>query len=502
MNLSKLLDFIRKPQDHSLKLQSMRSAFYSIVGRGSGHFLRMVGSLILTRLLFPEAFGLMATASVVLAMVQLFSDTGVRTSIIQNPRGAEPEFLNTAFIISIARGFLLALIICAIAAPLSLYYSNPELKLLLLVMALNPLLVSFENPAMSLFIKKFRVERQVFFEIAIQALGLVTSLVLAWVLRSVYALAWGAVLASLYRVAGSYYMHPFRPALIWDKDAGRELFGFGKFIFLNTMITWATMNIDVLLIGKLLDMEQLGFYNLGKNFADLVPIFGLQIIGQAFFPAISSIANDLPRIMRVYRRFAAFAMAVAVPGGLLLAFFAGDIMRILYDARYFSASIPMFWLCIAVAFRLMSIITGTTFIAAGRPGLETISMTAGLAAMAVFIPLGIRLGGLQGAAMCVAGATIVTAAAESICLWRALKCSPAVTLRPWLQALLAAIAVGGLYFLLKPLFSNPAWHNIPFMAIMSVAALVASACMYGLFEGLHPFRDEASHTNARAGRGA
>ena len=502
MNTSKLFDFIRNPQDHSLKLQSMRSAFYSIVGRGGGHFLRMAGSLVLTRLLFPEAFGLMATASVVLAMVQLFSDTGVRTSIIQNPRGGEPQFLNTAFIISIARGFLLTLIICAIAVPLSLYYEKPELRMLLVVLSFNPLLVSFENPAMSLFVKKFRIERQVFFEIAIQALGLITSVALAWMLRSVYALAWGAVLSSLFRVAGSYYMHPFRPALAWDREAGRELFGFGKFIFLNTMITWATMNIDVLLIGKLLNMDQLGLYNLGKNFADLVPTFGLQIIGQAFFPAISSIAHDLPRIMRVYRRFAAFAMAVAVPAGLVLAFFSGDIMRILYDARYFSASIPMFWLCAAVTFRLIIIITGTTFIAAGRPGLETIAMSAGLAAMAVFIPLGIRLGGLQGAAIGAACSIAVTAIAESLCLWLAMKCAPAVTLRPWLQALLATIAVGGLYFLLRPVLSSAAFYNIPFMVIMSAAGLLASAGIYVLFEGLHPFRDEASRTDARAGRRA
>lgn len=501
MNPAKLLNFIRNPQDHSLKLQSMRSAFYSIVGRGGGHFLRMAGSLILTRLLFPEAFGLMATASVVLAMVQLFSDTGVRLSIIQNPRGGEPEFLNTAFIISIARGFLLALIICAIAVPLSLYYDNPALRLLLLVMALNPLLVSFENPAMCLFIKKFRVERQVFFEIIIQALGLITSVVLAWILRSVYALAWGAVLASLYRVAGSYCMHPFRPALVWDRAAGCELFSFGKFIFLNTMITWATMNIDVLLIGKKLDMDQLGLYNLGKNFADLVPTFGLQIISQAFFPAISSIAHDLPRIMRVYRRFAAFAMAVAVPAGLVLAFFSADIIRILYDARYFSASIPMFWLCVAVAFRLISIITGTTFIAAGRPGLETIAMATGLVAMTIFIPLGIRLDGLQGAAIGAAGAIAVTAAAESLCLWLALKSSPAVALRPWLQALLTAAAVGGLYLLLKDSLSSAALYNIPFMMIMAAAGLLASTGIYVLFEGLHPFNDKAERTNVTQGDG-
>ncbi len=491
MQYSRIVDFIRNPQEHSLKLQSMRSAVYSIIGRGSGHFLRMLGSLMLTRLLFPEAFGLMATASVVLAMVQLFSDTGVRTSIIQNPRGGEPEFLNTAFVISIIRGALLCALICAIALPLARLYATPELRLLLLVMALNPLIVSFENPAITLFIKKFRVERQVFFEITIQILGLVTSVVLAWMLRSVFALALGSVIASLYRVAGSYIMHPFRPSLVWDRAAGRDLISFGKFILLNTMITWAVMNTDLLMVGKMLSMEQLGFYNLGKNFADLVPTFALQIIGQAFFPAISTIAHDLPRVMRVYRRFAAFAMCIAMPAGMLLALFSGDIIGLLYDPRYIYAGIPMFWLCLAVVFRIMSIITGTTFIAVGRPGLETIAMAAGLAAMAVFIPAGVRLGGLQGAAIGAGAALGITAMIESLLLWRALHGSPFLTLRPWLQALVCAAAVALLYYMLKPALAGTWLYNLPFMVIMGLLAMAASVAIYILFEGTHPFRDKS-----------
>ncbi len=491
MSVSKLIGFIRHPQDHSLKLQSMRSALYSIAGRGGSHLLRMAGSLVLTRLLFPEAFGLMATVTVVLAMVQLFSDMGVRTSIIQNPRGGEPAFLSTAFILSTGRGALLAMFICAIAAPLSMYYGQPGLRGLLVVMALNPLIVSFENPAMSLFIKNFRVERQVAFEIAVQALGLAATVALAWTLRSAYALAWGAVLSSAVRVAWSYSMHPFRPSLTWDTEAGRELFGYGKFIFLNTMITWAAMNVDVLLIGKQLDMERLGLYNLGKNFADLMPTFGLQIIGQSFFPAISSIAHDRPRIMRVYRRFAAFSIAVAAPAGVLLAAFSGDIMGMLYDTRYAAAAVPMLWLCLAVPLRLLSIIAGTTLLAAGRPGLETVSMIAGLAAMAAGIPAGIALGGLQGAAIGVAAATCVTAAAESACLWLGLKCSPWVTLRPWLQGLVSCGAAAGAYHLLRPALDGGSWHNLVFMTAAAAAGLAASGAVYVLFEGLHPFRDKA-----------
>ncbi|GAB1360936.1 hypothetical protein MASR1M32_01720 [Rhodobacter sp.] len=66
--------------------------------------LRLASNLILTRLLFPEAFGLMALVSVVLVGLQMFSDTGIGPAISRSPRGDEPAFLDTAWTVNVARG--------------------------------------------------------------------------------------------------------------------------------------------------------------------------------------------------------------------------------------------------------------------------------------------------------------------------------------------------------------------------------------------------------------
>lgn len=87
----------------SLKILSIRSAIWSFLGKGGSHLIRIAGNLVLTRILFPEAFGLMATASTVVLVVQLFSDTGMNIAIIQNPRGDEPEYLNSSWVIKIFR---------------------------------------------------------------------------------------------------------------------------------------------------------------------------------------------------------------------------------------------------------------------------------------------------------------------------------------------------------------------------------------------------------------
>ena len=272
-----------KPQENSLKLQSMRAAFWSILGKGGSHVVRMAGSLILTRILFPEAFGLMATATVVLNMIQLFADTGVRAAIIQNPRGGETEFLNTAWIISICRGGLLFLIVTGLSWPMAYFYNQPDLKGLLFVMAFSPLLLGFENPALALFIKKFRVEKQVAFELGTQILGLITSIILSYIYRSVYALAFGTSISAVYRVAGSYMIQNFRPGFRWNRELGAEIFNFGKYIMLNTMITWAATNVDLMMIGKLLDengrITVPGFYD---RVQDLTPDERAELAGIPF----------------------------------------------------------------------------------------------------------------------------------------------------------------------------------------------------------------------------
>ena len=213
MTISEIIQKLIRPEEHSLKIKSMRAAFWSLLGKCGSYFLRFLSSIILTRILFPEAFGLMATATIILTLVQLFSDTGIRTAIIQNPRGAEPVFLNSAWIIAIGRGLFLSLAVFLVASPLAGFYEQPQLKGILMIMACSLLIEGFENPALSLIIKNFRTERQVVFEISTHLLSIITSIVLALTLRSVYSLAFGSVALVLFRLIGSYIIQPYAPPI-------------------------------------------------------------------------------------------------------------------------------------------------------------------------------------------------------------------------------------------------------------------------------------------------
>ena len=129
----------------SLFARAMRGSAFTAGSYIIAQMMRLASNLILTRLLFPEAFGVMALVSVVLVGMVMFSDVGVSASIAQHKRGDDPDFLNTAFSIHVFRGAMLWLVTCAIAYPLSLFYNAPDLAYLLPVAGLS-LLISGFNP--------------------------------------------------------------------------------------------------------------------------------------------------------------------------------------------------------------------------------------------------------------------------------------------------------------------------------------------------------------------
>ena len=124
--------------DGGLAGRAMRSTLFSLAGFGGENVLRLAGNLVLTRLLFPEAFGMMALVTVLMNGLGMFSDIGLRSSIIQNERGADPVFLNTAWTIQIARGALLFVITWFLATPVSDFYGDPRLENMFRVAGLIP----------------------------------------------------------------------------------------------------------------------------------------------------------------------------------------------------------------------------------------------------------------------------------------------------------------------------------------------------------------------------
>lgn len=320
----------------------MRGTAILLAGTGGQQLLRLASNLALTRLLFPEAFGLMALIQTFMVGLQMFSDIGIRPSIIQNKRGEEADFLNTAWTIQILRGGVLWLVACALAWPLAVFYDEPQILWLMPVVGVGALISGFATTKSAVANRQIRLGQQTVIALCTQAIGVVVMVSLAWIWPSVWALVIGSLVGNAAGVlAGHRFMKGISNRLRWDPSAARDLLGFGKFIFLSTLAGFFVQQGDKLFLGKFVSLGDLGVYNIGFFMAGFPGALGGMVAGRILFPLYREIrpSQSLQNLGRIRRARNLLTGSLVLMFGTL-ALIGVPLIDLLYDDRYQGAG-PM-----------------------------------------------------------------------------------------------------------------------------------------------------------------
>lgn len=361
--------------------------------------LRLASNLILTRLLFPEAFGLMALVSVVLVGLSMFSDMGIGPAISQHRRGDDPAFLDTAFTLDVARGAVLWVLTCALAWPMAALYDAPELLHLLPVAGLTLLIAGFNPTRIDTANRHLLLGRVTLLDLAAQMIGLLAMIALALAMQSVWALVLGAIVGSLAKLVIMHRYLPGRPNRFhWDAEAGRDLVHFGKWIFLSTACGFLLSQGDKAIFGAYLTKADLGIYNIGWFLASFPILLAGAVTGRVLIPLYRdqhpATAAENARKLRRFR----FAISGGTLGLLAVLGVVGmPLVGVLYDPRYQAAGVVV----VVMAMVQMPGVIGMTYdqsaLAAGdsRSYFLVMALRAAVQTLAFFI--GIETAGLWGA---------------------------------------------------------------------------------------------------------
>ncbi|HEX4049390.1 MAG TPA: oligosaccharide flippase family protein [Steroidobacteraceae bacterium] len=321
---------------NSLRFRAIRAGFWTICGYGANQVLRLGGNLLLTRLLFPEAFGLMALVMSVMVGLSMFLDVGVEASIIQNKRGHEESFINAAWTVQVVQGAMIWLALCILGKPAALFYKAPMLAQLLPVAGLAALIGGFGSTRMPLAARNLALKRRVLIEVASYALGLVCMVIWAWITRSIWSLVGGNLIGALAKTVASHYALPgVRNRWTYEKSVFREIFGFGQWVLLSSAITYIAGEGNKLLVGAFLGVKVLAFFTLASTFSGLFWQVAFQLNSYVLFPAYSEIVRTRPQALRsAATRIRLMLLAPAWLVSLVFVFFGDRFMHLLYDQRY------------------------------------------------------------------------------------------------------------------------------------------------------------------------
>ncbi|MBV0923321.1 lipopolysaccharide biosynthesis protein [Halomicroarcula limicola] len=404
--------------------------------------LRLGMFVVLARVLAPADFGLLGLGLLVLAVLRRVSRLGLDEALIQREEADVDAYLDTTWVLTIARGVVIAAVTVAAAPTVAGVFTEPALRTILPVLALSPLLAGLRNPGIIYFRKELAFHRQFAYTLSGTVAQVAVAVAVALVYQNVWALVLGVVAGAAVRTAVSHAIHGYRPGLAFDATAARELLGFGKWIFGSGLVLLALNQGDDALVGWLLGASALGFYQMAFRLSNAPATEVSHVVSKATFPAFSKVQDDVERLREGFFRTVRIVVALAFPMAVGIAVVAPAFVRAALGPDWLPIVDAMRLLALWGALRALVAVVGPLFQATGRPQYSTVLQLSRLAIVAALVyPAALRWGFSGVASVLVASAVVQNPVALAVAL-RVVDGSPRRFLRAVALPTVAALSMG------------------------------------------------------------
>jgi len=360
--------------------------------------LRFASNLVLARLLVPEDFGLMLLVNLMLHGLEMFSDLGIGHGLIQHKRGAEPAYLRTAWTLGLARGVSLWVAASLLAWPLASFYDEPRLLLLLPVAALILPLDALSSSYVSVLQRRLQFGRLMALDIGCYIIAVAVMISGALYTQSVWPLVAGMLVNSglssimTHLVLGGT---PMRLAL--DRAAVKHIIVFGRWLFISGILTFSAGQMDRILLGKLLTVSELGVYAIAFMMAQVVVSLMHELSQRILYPVYARSGEvGVAHFRAEVRRYRIALMLLTAPPALLLYLIGPELIRFLYDHRYWDAGWILQVLAVGALVTLVVVPAQSVLIARGDTYRHMLLQGVEVIAKGSCIGLGYYFGGTAG----------------------------------------------------------------------------------------------------------
>jgi O-antigen/teichoic acid export membrane protein len=377
---------------------AVRGSALEIVGFALSQVLRMGSNIILSRLLFPRAFGLSALVSIFNVGLTMLSDVGIGPSVIRSHRGDDLVFLNTAWTIQVVRGFLLYAIAIVAAWPLAVLYNEPQLFWLTIVGSSSVAISGLHSTSLYTLRRRLSVGTTLKIELGSQVAALVVTISWAYARPSVWSLVGGSIVSALVTMASSHAVDVgYKNGFAWDKGSRAEISSFGKWIFGSSAATFVSKQGDRLYLGRVLGAGELGVYSIGLFLSEATSMLVMRLTAGILFPLLGNVRGEgTQRLREVYYKARLGLDALALPALGALTMLGPWVVRLIYDQRYHEAGWILQVLSIRVAMSCLIIPCETCLVVYGQPRWGFFQNVVRMAWLVVALPIGWHLAQFQG----------------------------------------------------------------------------------------------------------
>jgi lipopolysaccharide exporter len=311
--------------------------FATAASFGTQAVIKLGSSLILTRVLRPEAYGIITILMSVTFVIELIGDINVTLFIIRDKNGEEPKYLNTAWTLQLGRALLNAVVLFFCAPLISKYvYHTPDLTDPLRFISIWFVVAAGQSMSFPIAIRRKRSRIIMYSELVATFLSSSFAVIYCYYSRDYWGLIYATVLQrALITVMTHLYYPELRPKLHFDRAAAREILGFTKFTMPSSLITLALSQFDKITLLRLFDLHLLGIYGLAGNIAAPIESLIGKISQMVLYPRCAHDFRTDPDTywIKYYTNNIKVFMSImivpaAIGGGARL------LIAVLYDSRY------------------------------------------------------------------------------------------------------------------------------------------------------------------------
>ena len=308
-------------------------------------------SLILARLLLPEAYGVISLITVFTSILNLFIDSGFKNALIQKKDADQLDY-STVFYFNIVMGVLLYGIMFAAAPLIADFYDRPYMVPYIRAMALTLILGGINGVQQAVVARRMQFKRFFYATLTGTVISAVVGISMAYMGTGVWALITQRLVNQAIDTVFLWYTVRWRPSLRFSMKRLKPMFGYGSKLLLSSFVNTLMGNMTGLIVGKIYTAELLGYYDKGKNIPNLV-VQNLQAAVQSvLFPVIAGNQNQKEEVKKILRKSIMTSTYCIFPCMTGIAVCAEPLVRLLYTEKWI-AMVPCLQLwCFCFAFYL------------------------------------------------------------------------------------------------------------------------------------------------------
>jgi len=320
----------------SLKSKTINALSWSFIETIGLQGTQFIIGVILTRILLPEQFGLIAMLAIFMAVAQSFLDSGFGSALIQKQDITQTD-LSSVFYFNVVIGISAAGLLSIFAPYIASFYNQPELIALTRAMSLIIVINSFSLIQYTLATKNLNFKAITKVSVLSNVISGIIGISMAYNGFGVWSLVSQQISRSFLSAILFWFFNSWRPSLSFSMQSLKDMFGFGSRILASGLLNQIFNNLYLLVIGRIFTAVSLGFFTRAKSLSELpVNSLGLMVV-RVTFPVFSSIQKDIPRVKNGMKKALTTLALITFPLMIGLAVTARPIVLILFTDKWAEA---------------------------------------------------------------------------------------------------------------------------------------------------------------------